>query len=113
MLLYGLQNINSKEEVIRDLLQTVATMITDWSDELNSQDISMAFYGLQGMSSDSAEVCAVLSALAIKVRACKHLDSQAIRNTFYGLQEMSSHCTPPNLQNYSVYNIYMFIHYDS
>jgi outer membrane murein-binding lipoprotein Lpp len=43
------------------------------------------------MSSDVSEVLAVLSALAIKVGACKEdLSAQAIGNAFYGLQGMSS-----------------------
>jgi hypothetical protein len=60
-------------------------------EEINAQAIGNAFYGLQGMSSESSEVRTVLSALAKKVSMCSEdLTVQEIGNALYGLQGMSS-----------------------
>jgi hypothetical protein len=46
---------------------------------------------MQGMSSDSVEVRAMLSALSPKVESCREaLDAQAVGNALYGMQGMSS-----------------------
>jgi hypothetical protein len=51
MMLYGLQNMNSKEMIVKKLLLAVAIMISECSDKFDPQAIGNAFYGLQGMSS--------------------------------------------------------------
>jgi hypothetical protein len=54
---------------------------------LKAQAVGNALYGLQGMSSECAEVRDVMSALAIKIRSCKEdLDAQHVGNGLYGLQ---------------------------
>jgi hypothetical protein len=91
MLLYGLQSMNSRHEVIRRLLSVVAVMVSNCSDKFGPQAIGNAFYGLQGMSSDYSEVCDVLLALAIKVSTCEEeVSAQAVGNAFYSLKNMSS-----------------------
>jgi hypothetical protein len=63
-------------------------------ENLKSQEVGNALYGLKGMSSDCTEVCDLLSALTIKVSSCKEdLDAQAVGNALYGLQGMSSDCS--------------------
>jgi hypothetical protein len=53
--------------------------------------VGNALYGLQGMSSDSSEVRAIVSALALKVQGCRgELNGQNVGNALYGLQGMSS-----------------------
>lgn len=87
MLLYGLLNMSSRHEVVRNLLSVVATMILDCDDKFNPQAIGNSFYGLQGMSSDSSSVRDVLSALTVKMLGCKeNFSAQQVGNAFYGLQ---------------------------
>jgi hypothetical protein len=77
-------NANSTARVV---LSALALKVNLSKEDLYGQAIGMAFYGLQGMSSDCAEGRAVLSALATKLLASKNnLSSQEIGNTFYGLQ---------------------------
>jgi hypothetical protein len=48
-------------------------------------------YGMQGMSSDNAEVRSLLRALSGQVERCREpLDAQAVGNALYGMQGMSS-----------------------
>jgi hypothetical protein len=55
------------------------------------QAVGNALYGIQGMSSDNAEVRAMLSALVSKVESCREaLSAQEMGNTLYGIQGMSS-----------------------
>jgi very-short-patch-repair endonuclease len=56
--------------------------------------VGNALYGMQGMSSDSAEVRAMLLALVPKVESCRAaLGAQAVGNSLYGMQKMSSDST--------------------
>ena len=62
-------------------------------DPFSCKNIANALFGLQGMSSDSAEVCSLLSALCPKVVECREsFSAQHIGNALYGLQGMSSDC---------------------
>jgi hypothetical protein len=55
----------------------------------NAQAVGNALYGMQQMSSDSAEVRAMLSALLPKVKSCREaLKAQAVGNALYGMQGM-------------------------
>ena len=59
-------------------------------EELKAQNVGNALYGLQGMSSEVAEVRAMLAALVPQVKACKEeFKAQNVGNTLYGLQGMS------------------------
>jgi hypothetical protein len=58
---------------------------------LSAQNIGIALYGLQGMSSEVAEVRAMLQALTAKVQgSTEMLSAQNIGIALYGLQGMSS-----------------------
>jgi len=58
---------------------------------LNAQAVANALYGLQGMSSDHAQVLNLVEALADKVRKCdERLSAQEVGNALYGLQGMNS-----------------------
>ena len=50
-----------------------------------------ALYGLQGMSSDDADVLSLVRAISGQVARCTMtLDAQAVGNAWYGLQGMRS-----------------------
>ena len=52
---------------------------------------AMHLYGLQGMSSDDADVGSLVRALSGQVARCTEaLSAQAVGNALYGLQGMSS-----------------------
>ena len=58
---------------------------------LNGQEVGNALYGLQGMSSDSADVRSLVRALSGQVQRCNEpLNGQEVGNALYGLQGMSS-----------------------
>jgi hypothetical protein len=63
--------------------------------------VGNSLYGLQGMSSDSSEVRAMLSALVPKVESCREaLDAQHVGNSLYGLQGMGEGDEHTALLNY-------------
>ena len=56
------------------------------SDALKAQSVGNALYGLQKMSSDSAEVRSLLLALVPKVESCSEaLKAQNVGNALYGI----------------------------
>ncbi len=69
------------------MLSALAAKVRDCREPLSAQEVGNALYGLQGCSSDRAEVREVLSALAAKVRECREpLSAQEVGNALYGLQ---------------------------
>ena len=77
----GLQRNTGNGEVNTKLLAAIGQLLKICDDNFNNMDVSTALYGLQRMSSDSAEVRGMISVLAAKVRECKdELDAQAVGN---------------------------------
>ena len=61
------------------------------TESLDAQAVGNALYGMQGLSSDSVEVRALISALVPKVQSCAvSLDAQAVGNALYGLRFLFS-----------------------
>jgi ribonuclease HI len=56
-----------------------------------AQAVGNSLHGLQGMSSDNAEVRSLVQALSGQVERCREpLSAQHVGNALYGLQGMSS-----------------------
>jgi hypothetical protein len=93
--LYGLksQRYNDNIPIVENLLDSLASKINimniiNVSDtELNAQTASMAFLGLQGLSSTSAAVRHVIEALTHRI---VYLDAQGVGNILYSLRYMTS-----------------------
>jgi hypothetical protein len=61
------------------------------SDIFSQQHVTMVIYGLRGMMSNSAELCALITVLTSKIKFCTEpYNTQAVGNTLYGMQGMSS-----------------------
>ena len=94
--LYGLQKLTSTDPYVLQLVDALATKVTENSKEiklgLNPQAVSNMLYGLQGLSSDHVEVRRLLAALAGAFEE-QELTAQGVGNGLYGLQGMSNEVT--------------------
>jgi very-short-patch-repair endonuclease len=81
--------MSSDVQEVRYVLGALAPKIEECREQLSSQEVGNALYGLQNMSSDVREVVDVLVAMTPKIEGCgQHLLAQHIGNALYGLQGM-------------------------
>jgi hypothetical protein len=92
--LYGMKNMSSEEQIVRDLLVALLPKIklcADTGPKLRAIHCGNALYGLQTMCSRYKEVRAVVAQLAPMVEACEEqFRGQEIGNALYGMRYMNS-----------------------
>ena len=85
-----IKSSNCMYEVL-EILNVLEPRIKSCTHDLDSQAVSNAFYGMQGMTSDHIEVRTILSTLVAKLHTCQvDLDYKGIGNALYGLQGMGN-----------------------
>lgn len=90
MILYGLQNLDSDEQVVRRLIPTIVRKVKRCEDTFNAREIGNALYGLQNFKSDSKDVLQLLTALSDRIVECKEvLNDQEIGMALNGLKNMN------------------------
>ena len=91
MAMIGLQKNKLRARQSVELLKSIMIITKNCRETPNAQAVGNALYGMQGMSSDHAEVRSMVSALLGKVHSCKEsLGAQEVGNALYGMQCMSS-----------------------
>ena len=90
-MLYGLRSNRFKHQKSKKMLSCLPRIVEKCREPLDAQAVGNALYGLQGMSSDDADVRSLVRVFAGHVERCREpLDVQAVGNALYGLQGMSS-----------------------
>ena len=83
--------MNSSWRDVQNVLRALIPLINECKEELRSQHVANALYGLQHMNSNVDEVRGVLRALTTKIKDCRqHFIGQAVSNSLIGLKNMSS-----------------------
>ena len=110
--LYGLQRADTSHFIVRQIIELLTGLLTDSPDVFTADNIGMALYGMQHMSSDCLETRNLLTIMQAKIMKCRahpesldkkkrkfmkfskkdlpRMRSTAITNALYGLQSMSS-----------------------
>ena len=110
--LYGLQRADTSHLIVRQIIELLTRLLTDSPDIFTADNIGMALYGMQHMSSDCVETRNLLTILQVKIMKCRahpesldkkkrkymkfskkdlpRMRSSAITNALYGLQSMSN-----------------------
>jgi hypothetical protein len=91
--LSSIYNMKSESREIRFFLREISKHMDNFVKPMTTQELSAAYYGLQGMSSSHHEVIDVLAALNKKLAVTSSIhsfSSQEIGNILFGLQSMST-----------------------
>lgn len=110
--LYGLQRADTSHLIVRQIVELLTRLLTDSPDVFTADNIGMALYGMQHMSSECVETRNLLTIMQVKIMKCRahpesldkkkrkymkfskkdlpRMRSTAITNALYGLQNMSS-----------------------